>query len=68
MIPQELINLPDNPCNGKKIMRDCPDCYGEGELRSDCCGAPDHSNGDGCFSDYGICPNCREYCEFIPYD
>ena len=30
---------------------------------SDCCGA---SNID--FEDYGICPDCREHCEFIEID
>jgi len=31
----------------------------EDELRSDCCGA-------SCFmTEYGICPDCLEHCEFI---
>jgi hypothetical protein len=48
------------------MMMLCPDCDGSGDLHSDCCGASDHSDGDSSFADYGICPDCREYCEFIP--
>jgi hypothetical protein len=47
------------------MKKPCPDCDGNNELLSDCCGASDESNGDGCLSDYGICPECREHCEFI---
>ena len=31
---------------------------------SDCCGAPAYSC-FGDFEDVGICPDCREHCEFI---
>lgn len=30
---------------------------------SNCCGASDIR-----FEDYGICPDCREHCEFIDED
>lgn len=32
---------------------------------SDCCGAPPRSNGDCDTSDYGICPDCGDHCEYI---
>ena len=32
-------------------------------LVSDCCGV-----GDIRFEDYGICPDCREHCEFVDED
>jgi hypothetical protein len=32
-------------------------------LVSSCCGA-----GDISFEDYGICPDCREHCEFVDED
>ena len=32
---------------------------------SDCCGAPPRSNGDCDTSDYGICPDCGEHCEYV---
>ena len=32
---------------------------------SNCCGAYPKSNGDNDSSDYGICPECGEHCEFI---
>lgn len=64
MIPDKIRNLPDNPCNDKRIMRDCPDCDGDGELLSDCCGASVKGNGDNDSIDYGICLECRDHCEF----
>lgn len=30
-----------------------------------CCAAPDRSNGDMTYSDIGICPECKEHCEFL---
>lgn len=35
---------------------------------SDCCGAPAYSNGDSSTEDFGICPDCREHCEYISDD
>ena len=35
---------------------------------SDCCGAANRGNGDSDFADYGICPICKEHCEFIEDD
>lgn len=32
---------------------------------SDCCGVPAYSNGDGDTEDIGICPECKEHCEYI---
>ena len=44
----------------------CPECKGMGYLvLSDCCGAEGQSNGDGCTEDYGICPDCDNYCIYI---
>lgn len=34
-------------------------------LISDCCGAEVYSNGDCDTSDFGICPECKEHCEYI---
>ncbi len=34
-------------------------------LISNCCGAPNRSNGDTDFGEFGICPDCKEHCEFI---
>lgn len=34
-------------------------------LVSDCCGASPVGNGDNDLVDYGICSECREYCEYI---
>lgn len=34
-------------------------------LISNCCGAANYSNGDSDFAEFGICPDCREHCEFI---
>lgn len=31
---------------------------------SNCCGASNRSNGDTDFEDHGICPECKEHCEF----
>jgi DnaJ-class molecular chaperone len=40
MIPDEIRNLPDNPCNEKVYLKECPDCKGEGIFEeSECCGA-----------------------------
>lgn len=35
------------------------------ELYSECCGAVSRSNGDFDSTDFGICPECGEHCEFI---
>ena len=32
---------------------------------SDCCGAEPYSNGDSSTEDFGICPDCKEHCEYI---
>lgn len=32
---------------------------------SDCCGAPPTSNGDTDLSEFGICSDCGEHCEYI---
>lgn len=31
---------------------------------SNCCGAANVSNGDTDFAEFGICPECRENCQF----
>ena len=47
------------------VKYECPCCEGSGELHiSNCCGVPSKSNGDGNTSDIGICPECREHCEY----
>ena len=34
---------------------------------SNCCGASDRvSYGDNSYQDFGICPDCKEHCTFIP--
>lgn len=35
---------------------------------SNCCGASPKSNGDCDTEDFGICPECREHCEYIEED
>ena len=43
----------------------CDTCDGEGTLEgSDCCGAAPRSNGDCDTSDFGICPDCHDHCEY----
>jgi hypothetical protein len=37
-------------------------------LVSDCCGVTPWINGDSDTSDIGICPMCKEYCEYIEVD
>jgi len=37
-------------------------------LISNCCGASNRNNGDVDFSEFGICPECGEHCEFIDDD
>lgn len=32
---------------------------------SDCCGVPAYSNGDSDTEDIGICPECKEHCEYV---
>lgn len=32
---------------------------------TDCCGVPAYSNGDSDTEDIGICPDCKEHCEYI---
>ncbi len=34
---------------------------------SDCCGAEAYSNGDSCTSDYGICPECKDHCDYVEF-
>jgi len=34
---------------------------------SDCCGVPPKGNGDCDTSDFGICPECGEHCEYVDY-
>lgn len=31
---------------------------------SNCCGVEAYSNGDASTEDYGICPECKEHCEY----
>ena len=33
-------------------------------LISNCCGAENTGNGDVDFAEFGICPDCKEHCEF----
>jgi hypothetical protein len=35
---------------------------------SNCCGAMAVSNGDTSTEDYGICPDCKEHCEYVNED
>ncbi len=42
----------------------CPNCVGDDEKLSDCCGASAIGNGDNDSIDYGICPECHDHCEF----
>ena len=37
-------------------------------LISNCCGAANKSNGDTDYAEFGICPECKEHCEFIDED
>ena len=55
---------PNSPTKEHKITKQCPDCSGDGEKLSDCCGASIKGNGDNDSSDYGICPQCRDHCSF----
>ena len=32
---------------------------------SDCCGAVPRGDGDNDTSDYGICPDCGEHCDYV---
>lgn len=60
----DLQHSPLSPVNAKEPII-CPDCDGEGKLNvSDCCGAEPSGNGDSDTSDYGICPECHEYCSY----
>jgi RecJ-like exonuclease len=56
MIPDEIFNLPDNPCNEHKITKVCPDCNDKGFIAemSDCCGSA--RNPDTC-----ICYECLNH-------
>lgn len=39
------------------------------ELISNCCSSPDRSFGnDSSYSDFGLCSDCRGYCEYIDPD
>ena len=38
-----------------------------GEVSS-CCGSSPRGNGDSDSSDYGICPDCGDHCEYGHYD
>lgn len=43
----------------------CLSCDGEGKFNiSDCCGAEPRGNGDYDSSDFGICPECKEHCQY----
>ena len=35
---------------------------------SDCCGANNTGNGDTDYAEFGICPRCKEHCDFIDED
>jgi hypothetical protein len=37
-------------------------------LVSNCCGASNRGNGDSDYAEYGICPECKEHCEFVDDD
>lgn len=36
------------------------------QVYSSCCGATPISNGDCDSTDFGICPECKEHCEYEP--
>ena len=58
-------NSPLNPVFDNRIMETCPDCDGKGTINvSDCCGAEPSGNGDNDLSDFGICSDCGDYCEY----
>ena len=57
MTPDREINPPD--------PIECATCDGLGHFEgSDCCGAAPRSNGDCDTSDFGICPDCYDHCEY----
>jgi hypothetical protein len=37
----------------------------EHEMVTDCCGAPPYGNGDSDTMDMGICPDCKEHCDYV---
>ena len=43
----------------------CPYCNGSDIKVSDCCGAEPQGNRDCDTSDFGICPECHEHCEYV---
>jgi RecJ-like exonuclease len=61
----DLDNSPLNPVFDDGIHETCPDCEGDGILNiTDCCGAKPSGNGDCDSLDFGICPECHEYCDY----
>jgi predicted amidophosphoribosyltransferase len=34
---------------------------------SNCCGAAPRSNGDCDTEDFGLCPDCKDHCEYIEF-
>ncbi len=43
----------------------CQSCKGEGTINvSTCCGASPRSNGDCDTSDFGICSECGDHCDY----
>jgi hypothetical protein len=42
-----------------------PVCNEEDDTVSNCCGALPRGDGDNDSEDYGICPDCKEHCEYV---
>jgi len=38
------------------------------EIVSECCGAAPRGNGDMDTADIGICPDCKEPCDYVPVE
>ena len=60
MGPQNLIKMKTYEKNEDKNPQDQ-----NFEVVSNCCGAAPISNGDNDSTDFGICPDCGEHCDYI---
>ena len=49
----------------QKIPKNTNSDNTEDILVSDCCGAEPIGNGDIDSADIGICPECKEHCEYV---
>lgn len=64
----------DSDCDGFKYCGNCRwssdlddvmDSIDEDVTVSNCCGSLPRGNGDNDSEDYGICPDCKEHCEYV---